>query len=89
MQLFGKRLAQARKARQWPQEELARQSSVGQNQISRLENGEKPSVSIHTLVRLAAALDCSVDYLVGLTAEPRSSAVKRSGLAARGKAVVS
>lgn len=48
-------------------------SDVSQPMISLLLNGSRPNVSVVIVAKLANALGCSVDYLVGLTedATPR------------------
>jgi transcriptional regulator with XRE-family HTH domain len=70
MQELGKRIVAARGQRGWSQRELVRVSHVGQNNLSFLEQGKKPSVRADTVVRLAEALGVSADYLLGLTDTP-------------------
>lgn len=41
------------------------------NEISRLESGKGFDICGSKLVALAMALDCSLDYLVGLSAKPK------------------
>ena len=67
---FGKRLSAARHKRGVSQSELARLSGVGQNQISNLEAGKKPSVRADTVVRLCEALRVTTDSLLGGNGEP-------------------
>lgn len=67
MRRLGRRLAQARERKGWTQQMLATHSRVGQNQISRLESGQKPRLEVDTLERLCRALGCTSDYLLGLT----------------------
>ena len=66
MHVFGARLLQSRQRLGLSQSALAERSGVGQNQISRLERGDKPSVRADTLYALAKALGVSTDYLLGL-----------------------
>lgn len=66
MKQLGRRLAAARERKDWTQQRLATESRVGQNQISRLESGQKPRLEIATLAKLARALGCTADYLLGL-----------------------
>lgn len=57
------RLKALRKERRWSQEELAQAAGVDQHQLSRYENGHAVP-SAEALVKLAQALDVSVDYLL-------------------------
>ena len=72
MQELGKRIVTTREKIGWSQRELVRISGVGQNNLSALEQGKKPSVRADTVVRLAKALRISADYLLGLTDPPTS-----------------
>jgi transcriptional regulator with XRE-family HTH domain len=65
MQELGKRIVAAREQIGWSQRELVRVSGVGQNNLSALEQGKKPSVRADTVLRLADALNVSADYLLG------------------------
>lgn len=67
MHALGKRLKLARVARDLTIQQLSALSGVGINQISRLENGEKPGVRVDTLAALAVPLELSLDHLVGLS----------------------
>ena len=64
------RLRKAREELGWSQRELARRAGVNDTLVSRYENGlSEPSA---TNVRLIAeALRLSIDYLLGLSDEPR------------------
>jgi len=60
---LGKRVKKVRLLRQYTQEALAEKSGVIGSYIGVIERAEKkPSIS--TLVRVANALDCSLDYLL-------------------------
>jgi|SRR6266581_9450290 len=67
MHALGKRLKLARVARDLTIQQLSALSGVGINQISRLENGDKPGVRVDTLAALVVPLDISLDHLVGLS----------------------
>jgi transcriptional regulator with XRE-family HTH domain len=71
MQDLAKRIVQARERLGWSQRVLSTEAAVGQNNLSALEAGKKPSVRADTLVRLAETLGCSLDYLAGRTDDPR------------------
>lgn len=61
---FDKQLSELRKAKKFSQEELAKLAGVHTNVLGRYERGEaKPSIEI--AVKLAEALEVSLDFLVG------------------------
>jgi transcriptional regulator with XRE-family HTH domain len=51
------------------QQDVAERTGLKVQNISRLETDHRAHVRSDTLRRLAEALDCSTDYLVGLTDE--------------------
>lgn len=61
---FGQRVRKVRLLRQLTQEQLAEKAGVINSYIGVIERGEKKA-SINTLVKIANALNCSVDYLLG------------------------
>lgn len=67
--MIPKRIQAARTDRGWTQAELARRmglsSAFGQVQVSHWENDRK-APSAKNLIRLADALEVSVDYLLGV-----------------------
>jgi len=65
--ILGERLRARRTQLGLTQIELAARSGVIQGVISLLERGEKGALWVTTLEKLADALDCSLDYLVGRT----------------------
>lgn len=63
------RLIEMRKLRDLTQEALTEIMGIGQQQISRYETGTSdPSLAV--IKKMAQALDCPVDYLIGLTDDP-------------------
>ena len=70
MDAFGKRLRERREQAGLSQAEVSRRTGIIQRDISRLEHGRKPALWADTLLRLAQSLQCSVDYLTGLTDDP-------------------
>ena len=63
---FGQRLTQVRKQRQLSQDELGKKIGVHGAVIGRYER-EEVTPSVEAALRLAQALDVSLDYLVGAT----------------------
>ena len=66
MNIFCERLKELRIEKQLSQKELAEKISTGQSSISAWERGEREPLA-HQLIDLAFALDCSVDYLLGIS----------------------
>lgn len=65
----GDRLRETREKRGWTQDELAVKLGFGQSQMNKYENG-KSDPTPEVLVRLASALEVSVDWLLGLVENP-------------------
>jgi transcriptional regulator with XRE-family HTH domain len=57
-------LKELREAKGWSQEELSKRSGVSQPVIAKSERGQN-SPGSDALDRMAEALDCTIDYLVG------------------------
>lgn len=67
--LFGDRLKERRKKCGLLQKELAEKVGISNRNISSYEhNDREPDYAI--LVKIAIALDCSTDYLLGIVDEP-------------------
>ena len=79
MKALGRCLARERERKGWTQQQLATASQVGQNQISRLENGRKPRLEVETLARLARTLGVSLDYLVGMDDKTEAEEIDTGG----------
>ena len=82
MHALGKRLKLARVERDLTIQQLSALSGVGINQISRLENGDKPGVRVDTLAALAVPLTVSLDHLVGLSDATTAPKITRTREAA-------
>ena len=65
LQLFGRRVRDYRKMQGLTQEKLAEAAELSVPYISRIEKGAKRA-SVGTLIKLAAALDVTVDDLLGI-----------------------
>ncbi len=85
---FGKRLREARDLRQLSQSELGDRARIPVAMISHFETGVRGSASADNLVKLANALEVSVDYLLGRSDDPvpRDGAVQATLLRAPGGA---
>ena len=67
---FGKRLARIRGYKRFSQQDIADVTGIRVQNISRFETDERCRVRSDTLIKLAQALECSTDYLLGLTDDP-------------------
>ncbi len=68
--LFGKRLREARDLRELSQSELADRARIPVAMISHFETGVRGSASADNLVKLANALEVSIDFLLGRADDP-------------------
>jgi len=73
--MFAERLKVAREVKGWSQNNLAQKLEMNTAQIWRYEAG-KALPSADVLKRLAEILECSADYLLGLTNAPTSTVTK-------------
>lgn len=71
--MFGKRLATLRKQKGLSQYELAKRLGFTRGQISNYEQGTRQP-DFDTLEKIANFFECSVDYLLGRSNDPRLSA---------------
>lgn len=60
---FGFNLRNARQAKGWTQEELAREAGIPAPQVSRIERGVR-DVRLTTLLRVLSALECKPEELL-------------------------
>lgn len=66
---FGARVRKAREAFDMTQADLADETNVSQARISAIELASAERVAFDTVLRIARALDVSLDYLAGLSNE--------------------
>ena len=60
-----KKLVELRKQKGWTQEKLARESDISYNTLIKLERNGIKNPKIETVIKLADALEVSLDELVG------------------------
>lgn len=63
--MYLKNLVKLREKKNWTQEKLAAESEVSYNTLIKIERGGIKDPRIGTVIRLAEALDVSLDTLVG------------------------
>lgn len=69
---IGARVKYMREAKRLTQAVLSERANVSQSFLGHIERGTRV-MSIETLARLAQALDCSTDYLLGIASVPGSA----------------
>jgi transcriptional regulator with XRE-family HTH domain len=69
---LGDRVQLWRAKKGWGLRELARNSGVDVSLISRLESGDRQTISLDAAMKLARALGISLDYLSGMYEEQES-----------------
>jgi XRE family transcriptional regulator of biofilm formation len=65
-QTFGKCVTKMRLRRKLSLEELAKKAGLSYQSLWRIEHGRHKEPGMYTAGRLAKALDCSLDRLIGL-----------------------
>lgn len=70
MNIFGERLRELRKAKGLTDNELAEILGVKRRAVVYYQSGEREP-KIEQLIQLAQFFDCSIDYIVGLTDNPK------------------
>ena len=61
---IGRRIRRLRKRRRWTQAELAERADISTSFLGHIERGSR-KLSVETLNRIALALNCSADALLG------------------------
>jgi len=67
---FGERVALLRRRQDMTQKQLGKEAEVHHNTIARLERGFLKDLPGRYVKRLAKALGCSSDFLLGLSDDP-------------------
>ncbi|MHA2039852.1 MAG: helix-turn-helix domain-containing protein [Promethearchaeota archaeon] len=74
-----KNLVKIRKQKRWSQEKMAVESGISYNTIIKIERGGIENPKIETVIKLADALDVSLDELVGRSKKKNSRIIKSRG----------
>jgi len=72
MTAIGERITQLRKAKDWSQDDLAKEINASRVMVGKYERADS-SPSIDVIVKLAQVFDVSVDYLLGMGLHARYS----------------
>jgi transcriptional regulator with XRE-family HTH domain len=67
---FGKRVVAARGKYGWTRRELARRAQLHEQHLAKVEREQRPRLEADTVKKLAQALGCTSDYLLGLAETP-------------------
>jgi transcriptional regulator with XRE-family HTH domain len=70
---FGVRVEKMRTRRGLTTQELAEQTGISYQSLWRIERGQHKEPGVFTAAKIARALGCSLDYLVGLYEENTDS----------------
>lgn len=84
----GDRIRTLREELDWTQEILAERLSLPVLALNRYENN-KTAPNVNVMARIAEALGCSVDYLMGLTDDPKPTSMGTENLNAKERAALS
>lgn len=78
MGILGSRIVSAREGKGWTQGQLATYARVNRSYLSLIERGVRTNVGSDHLTKIARTLNTTVDYLVGLSDDPRPLPLARS-----------
>ena len=78
---FGRRVEKMRTQRRLSTQDLADRAGMTYQSIWRIERGQHKEPGLFTAARLAYALQCSLDYLVGLYEEETDSELVPAAIA--------
>jgi transcriptional regulator with XRE-family HTH domain len=68
MEGFGQRVITARTTHGWTRRELAKRAGLHEQHLANVERGNRHRIEAETIIKLARALGCTTDYLLGVTA---------------------
>ena len=71
--MYLKNLVKLRKAKKFSQKALAKKSGVSYNALIKIEQGSRIRPQIDTVIKLAKALEVSIDELVGQEKKKKKS----------------
>ena len=77
---FGARVERMRTRRGLSTQELAERAKITYQSLWRIERGQHKEPGIFTAAKIARALGCSLDYLVGLYEDEPSELMPAAGL---------
>jgi transcriptional regulator with XRE-family HTH domain len=69
MEGFGQRIIAARAKQGWTRRELAKRAGLHEQHLANVERGNRRRIEAETIIKLARALRCTTDYLLGVSDE--------------------
>jgi transcriptional regulator with XRE-family HTH domain len=66
MEGFGQRVITAREKHGWTRRELAKRAGLHEQHLANVERGQRHRIEAETIIKLARALECTTDALLGL-----------------------
>jgi transcriptional regulator with XRE-family HTH domain len=66
MEGFGQRVSTARGKHGWTRRELAKRAGLHEQHLANVERGQRHRIEAKTIIKLARALGCTTDALLGL-----------------------
>jgi transcriptional regulator with XRE-family HTH domain len=79
MEGFGQRVITAREKHGWTRRELAKRAGLHEQHLANVERGQRHRIEAETIIKLARALGCTTDVLLGLAedeAPPQATATR-------------
>jgi len=70
---MAERIKQKRQERQLTQDDMEQLTGIDQGYLSLIENGKRKRVSAELLVKIARALDCTVEDLMAARLQPAAA----------------
>jgi transcriptional regulator with XRE-family HTH domain len=70
MEGFGQRVIAARSSQGWTRRELAKRAGLHEQHLANIERGNRHRIEAETIIKLARALGCTTDYLMGVADTP-------------------
>jgi transcriptional regulator with XRE-family HTH domain len=74
MEGFGKRLKECREEQRLTRRALAKLAGLHEQHLAKVERDERPHLEADTVVKLAVALDCTTDRLLGMPQKMKEGA---------------
>jgi len=68
MEGFEQRVILARSKKGWTRRELAKRAGLHEQHLANVERGNRHRIEAETIIKLARALGCTTDYLLGVDA---------------------
>ncbi|HSX81972.1 MAG TPA: helix-turn-helix transcriptional regulator [Candidatus Saccharimonadia bacterium] len=69
MEGFGQRVVAARGKHGWTRRELAKRAGLHEQHLANVERGNRQHLEAETIIKLARALGCTTDHLLGVSDE--------------------